>query len=179
MSTVKLKKFDNTQKEKEKLIEDRYENTQLLFTISFILSDSLMIFDIVANVMISKPVEAYFYMRFLVAFFGLYGTMIMIGGKKCRENFDIEFTCCCGKYCENILSFYGCHVIIGGLFLIISYCIELCSIKLYFNNKDIINDELVIWPLYLLLIFSTMTMIIFGFLIINMKTYKKMKQKYE
>ena len=179
MSTIKLKKYDKTKKEKEKLIEDRYENTQLLFTISFILSDSLMIFDIVANVMISKPVEAYFYMRFLVAFFGLYGTMIMIGGKKCRENFDIEFTCCCGKYCDSLFAYYGCHVIIGGLFIIISYCIELCSIKLYFNNKDIINDELVVWPLYLLLIFSTMTMIIFGFLIINMKTYKKIKQKYE
>ena len=190
-STVKLRKYDKTKGDKEKLYEERYENIQLLFTISFIISDSLMIFDIVANVMIlnpvealanvmiSNPVEAYFYMRFLVAFFGLYGTIIMVGGKKCRENFDVDFTCCCGKFCDKIISFFGCDVFIGGLFLIISYCVELSSIKLYYNNKDTINDNIIIWPLYLLFISSTITLIMFCFLIINMRIIKKIKEKYE
>ena len=178
-STVKLKKYDKTKREKEKLLEERYENIQLLFTISFIISDTLMIFDIVANVMISNPVEAYFYMRFLVAFFGLYGTIIMVGGKKCRENFDVDFTCCCGKFCDKIISFFVCDVFIGGLFLIISYCVELSSIKLYYNNKDTINDNIIIWPLYLLFISSTITLIMFCFLIINMRIIKKIKEKYE
>ena len=132
-STVELKKHVYTKREKEKLIEERYENAELFFTISFIITDSLMIFDIVANVMVSNPVEAYFYLRFLVTFFGLYGTIIMIGGKKCRDNFDFDFTCCCCKFCDKIVSFFGCDVFIGGLFLITSYCIELCSMKLYFN----------------------------------------------
>ena len=179
MSSIKLKRHDPSQKEKEKIIEERFENIQLFFTISFILSDSLMIFDIVANVIYPKPVESYFYMRFLVTFFGLYGTMIMIGGNFCRDYFDIEFTCCCGKICENIFSLYGCHVFFGGLFLIISYCIELCSIKLYYDNKDLFEEELIKWLLYLLFIFSSITMIMLCFLIINMKTQKKIKKKYE
>ena len=178
-STVKLKRYDKTKREKEKLIEERYENVQLLFTISFVITDTLMIFDIVTNIMISNPVEEYFYMRFLVAFFGLYGTIIMVGGKKCRDNFDVDFTCCCCKFCDKLVSFFGCDVFIGGLFLITSYCIELSSIKLYYNKRDIINDNFIVGLLYLLFISSTITLIMLCFLIINMRIHKKIKEKNE
>ena len=178
MST-KLKRSNPNKIEKEKLNEERFENIQLLFTISFVLSDSFMIFDLVANFILSKPVEEYFYLRFFVTLFGLYGTLIIVGGNYCKEYWDCEFTCCCGKFLDNLFSSCGCHVFFGGLLLIMSYCAELCSIKVYYDNKDVITDEFVVWLLYLLFIFSTLTMIMLCFLILNTKTEKKIKHKFD
>ena len=142
MST-KLKRANPKDKIDEKLFEEKFENIKLLFTISFILSDSIMVFDLVCNIVLSRPLEEYFYMRFFVAFFGLYGTLIIIAGNICREYWDCEFSCCCGKFCENIYSLCGCHVFFGGLFLTASYCFELCSIKIYFDNKDKFEEEFI------------------------------------
>ena len=177
MST-KLKRRDPIDKESERLAEERYENIKLLFTISFVLSDSLMLFDLVANVTLSHPVDEYFYMRFLVSLFGLYGTLIMIGGVYCKEYWDCEFTCCC-KCLNSLNSFCGCHVFFGGLLLITSYCIELCSIKVYYDNKDVITEEFIVWLLYLLFIFSSITIVMYCFLILNIKTERKIKKKFD
>ena len=178
MST-KLKRKDESIIDKEKRLEENYENMQFLCTLFFIISASLMVFDLVANIILEKPVEIYFYMRFLIAFFGLYGTLIVIGGNVCKENFEIEFTCCCGKMCDYLNNVGWCHIFFGGIFLITSYCIELCSLKIYYDNRDKIFDEFIIWLMYLLFIFSSITIILFCFLIINKNTQKKMKQKYE
>ena len=147
----KLSYKDRTQ---QKIEEDRYENIKTLFTISFVLTDSIMIFDLVANV-INKENEQYFYLRFFSTLFCLYGTLIMIGGYYLIEYCDCEFTCSCSKLFEKFFSLCGCHILVGGLLLIISYCVELCSIKFYFSNKDSINDSLVVFMLYLLSIFSS------------------------
>ena len=63
----KLSHKDRTQL---KLEEDRYESIKTLFTISFVLTDSLMIFDLVSNV-VFKENEQYFYLRFFSTLFGL------------------------------------------------------------------------------------------------------------
>ena len=178
MST-KLQRANPKDKINEKLFEEKYENIKLLFTISFVLTDSFMVFDLAANFIFPKPIEEYFYMRFLIAFFGLYGTLIIIGGNYCMDYWDCEFSCCCGKFCENIYSLCGCHVFFGALFLITSYCFELCSIKIYYDNKDKFEEEFIVWLLYLLFIFSSITIIILFFLIINMKTEKKIKHKLD
>ena len=148
MST-KLKRANPKDKINEKLFEEKYENIKLLFTISFVLTDSFMVFDLAANFIFPKPIEEYFYMRFLIAFFGLYGTLIIIGGNYCMDYWDCEFSCCCGKFCENIYSLCGCHVFFGALFLITSYCLELCSMKIYYDNKDKFEAEFIVWLLYL------------------------------
>ena len=56
MST-KLKRGDPNEKLKEKLQEERYENIQFLFTVSFVLTDSITLFDIVANLLFSREIE--------------------------------------------------------------------------------------------------------------------------
>ena len=171
----KLKYKDNT---KENLIEERYETIKTLFSISFVITDSLMIFDIVSN-FVDKTVDELFYLRFFVTFFGLYGSLIIFGGHYLYEYCDCELTCRCSKILDSFWSFCGCHLFFGGLFLLTSYCIELCSSKFYFNNKDKIKSGLIISFLYLLFIFSTITIILFIFLMINKKTEKKIKKKLE
>ena len=171
----KLSHKDRTQKILE---ENRYETLKTLFTISFVFSNSIMIFDLVANV-IGKEIDEFFYLRFFVTLFGLYGTLIFVGGYYLIEYCDCEFTCSCSKFFENIFSFCGCHLMIGGLLLIVSYCIELCSIKFYFKNKDKITDSLVIFMIYLLFIFSSLTIILYVVLIINKKNEKRLKQKID
>ena len=171
----KLSYKDRTQ---EKLEEDRYESIKTLFTISFVLTDSLMIFDLVANV-VFKENEQYFYLRFFSTLFCLYGTLILVGGYYLIEYCDCEFTCGCSKFYDRIFSYCGCHVLVGGLLLIISYCIELCSIKFYFSNKDNINESLVVFMVYLLFIFSSLTILSFILLIINQKNEKKLKKKID
>ena len=161
-----------------KLEEDRYESIKTLFTISFVLTDSLMIFDLVANV-VFKENEQYFYLRFFSTLFGLYGTLILVGGYYLIEYCDCEFTCSCSKLFENFFSYCGCHVLVGGLLLIISYCVEICSIKFYFSNKDSINESLVVFMVYLLFIFSSLTILSFVLLIINQKIEKKLKKKID
>ena len=126
-----------------------------------------------------KAVEIYFYLRVLLAFFGLYGTMIYIGGIFFIYYCDCECNCFCGKIFNDFLSIFGCHAFFGGLFLIVAYGIELCSLKIFYDNRDIIQDDFIIWLLYLLFIFSSITIVIFCFLLINMKTEKKMKMKYD
>ena len=178
MST-KLKRADPKDRINEKIFEEKYENIKLLFTVSFVITDSIMVFDLVSNIVLTRSVEEYFYLRFLVSLFGLYGTLIIIGGNYCREYWECEFTCCCGKFCENLYSLCGCHVFFGGLLLTASYCIELCSIKIYYENKDKFEEELIVWLLYLLFIFSSITIIMLCFLIVNMKTEKKIKHKFD
>ena len=171
----KLRHIDRTQ---QKIEEDRYESIKTLFTISFVLTDSLMVFDLVANV-ISRENEQYFYLRFFSTLFGLYGTLILVGGYYLIEYCDCEFSCSCCKFCEKFFSYCGCHVLVGGLLLIISYCVELCSIKFYFGNKDSINESLVVFLMYLLFIFSSLTILSFVLLIINQKNEKKLKEKID
>ena len=174
--SAKLKYVDKTS---EKLAEERYENLKIFFTLSFVLSDSLVVFDLTANMVLDKPVEIYFYLRVLLAFFALYGTMIYIGGNFLIDYCDCEFTCCCGKIFNNFISICGCHAFFGGLFLITSYCIELCSLRIYYYNRDKIVDDFLVWLVYLLFFFSTITIVLFCFLLINMKTEKKIKMKYD
>ena len=178
MST-KLKGTNLLDREKEKLLKERYENIQLLFTVSFVITGSLLVFDLVSNIVLSKPVEVYFYLRFCTSFFGLYGILFMVGGNICKDNFDIEFTCCCGTCLDKFCSYCGCHIFFGGLLLISSYCVELCSLKVYYDNKDKFEETLIIWLLYLLFFFSSITMILYCFLVINMKTERKIKQKFD
>ena len=172
---AKLYHKDRTQ---QKIEEERYETIKTLFTFSFVITDSLMIFDLVINV-IDKEIDQYFYLRFFVALFGLYGTLIFIGGYFLIEYCDCEFTCNCSKLLRPLSSFCGCHLLFGGLLLIISYCIELCSIQYYFKNKDKINDSLVVFMIYLLFAFSTMTIILFIILLINRKNERKLKEKID
>ena len=80
---------------------------------------------------------------------------------------------------DYLSNFGGCHIFFGGMFLITSYCIELCSLKIYYDNRDKIQDEFVVWLIYLLFIFSSITIVMLCFLIINSKTQKKIKLKYE
>ena len=178
MST-KLKRADPNQKLKEKLQEERYENIQFLFTVSFVLTDSITLFDIVANLLFSQEIQEYLYMRFFMAFCCLYGTLIIIGGNYCRDYWDCEFSCCCGKFLESIYSACGCHIFFGGLLLIASYCIELCSVKIYFKNKYKFEEECISWLFYSLLFFSSLTIIMLCFLIVNIKTEKKIKHKFD
>ena len=164
MST-KLKGTNLLDREKEKLLKERYENIQLLFTVSFVITGSLLVFDLVSNIVLSKPVEAYFYLRFCTSFFGLYGILFMVGGNICKDNFDIEFTCCCGTCLDKFCLYCGCHIFFGGLLLISSYCVELCSLKVYYDNKDKFEETLIVWLLYLLFFFSSITMILYCFLV--------------
>ena len=168
--------YKDNSKEKEE--EERYETLKTIFTISFIISDSLMVYDLVLNV-VYKELDEYFYLRFFVTLFGLYGTLIFIGGYYLIEYCDCEFTCGCSKILDTFFSFCGCHFLFGGLFLIISYCIELCSIVLYFNNKDKITENYIIIMLYLLFIFSTITVILLILIVINKKKEKKLKHKID
>ena len=78
-----------------------------------------------------------------------------------------------------MFSLCGCSLLFGGLLLIISYCIQLCSIKFYFNNKDKITESLVINMIYALFISSTITIILLIFMIINRKNEKRIKQKID
>ena len=178
MST-KLKRYNPDDKLKEKKFEERYETIQFLFTVSFVLTDSLTLFDIVVNIFFSKEIEEYLYMRFFMAVFCLYGTLIIILGNYCMDYWDCEFSCCCGKFLENIYNACGCHVFFGGLLLIASYCIELCSVKIFFKNKEKFGEECVIWLFYALLFFSSITIIMLCFLIVNIKTEKKIKHKFD
>ena len=173
----KLSHKDRTKQIKE---EEKYETIKTLFTLSFVITDTLMIFDLVANAIV-KEIEQYFYLRFLVTLFGLYGTLILIGGYYLVEycDCDCDCTCNCSKPLAPLFSFCGCHLLFGGLLLIISYCIELCSIKYYFSNKDKITDNLVVYMIYLLFAFSTITMILLIVLLINKKNEKKIKQKID
>ena len=171
----KLKRKDNTQ---IKIEEDRYETIKTLFTISFVFTNSIMVFDLVFNV-IDREIEVFFYLRFLVTLFGLYGTLILIGGYYLIEYCDCDLTCNCSKICDVLFSFCGCHLFLGGLLLIISYCIQLCSIRFYFINKDKITETSVIILLYLLFIFSTITIILLIILIINKKQEKRIKEKLD
>ena len=171
-------KLSNKDRTQQKLEDDRDESIKTLFTISFVLTDSLMIFDLVSNV-VFKENEQYFYLRFFSTLFGLYGTLILVGGYYLIEYCDCEFTCSCSKLFENFFSYCGCHVLVGGLLLIISYCVEICSIKFYFSNKDSINESLVVFIVYLLFIFSSLTILFFVLLIINQKNEKKLKKKID
>ena len=137
-----------------------------------------MIFDLVANV-IFKENEQYFYLRFFSTLFGLYGTLVLIGGYYLIEYCDCEFTCSCSKLCEKFFSYCGYHVLVGGLLLIISYCVEICSIKFYFSNKESINESSVVFMVYLLFIFPSLTILSFALLIINQKNEKKLKKKID
>ena len=175
MSSQSIRK----KREAEELAEERYDNLNLLFTISYVITDTLIAFDLASNMALKKPVELYFYLRVLVAFFGLYGTLIYIAGNIFKDYCDCEFTCCCGKVFNNFLKKCGCHIFFGGLFLIVSYCIELCSFRVYYYNRDKIRDEFLVWLAYLLLIFSSITMILFCCLLINMRIEKKMKMKFD
>ena len=163
-------------KNRDKKKEEKIENLKTLFTISFVITDSLMIYDLVLNV-IYKELDEFFYFRFFVAFFGLYGTLLFIGGYFLMEYCDCEFTCKCSKILDTFFSFCGCHLFLGGLFLIISYCVELCSILLYFKNKDKITEISIIIMTYLLFIFSSITVILLILIIFNKKNEKKLKQK--
>ena len=171
----KLKYKDRTQ---QKIEEERYETLKTIFTISFVLTDSIMVFDLVANFVL-KELDELFFFRFFVAIFGLYGTLILIGGYYLTEYCDCEFDCQCCKFLDSFFSLGGCHYFLGGIFLIISYCIELCSIRYYFQNKDKVTEIFVISLLYLLFIFSTITIIILIILIINRKIEKRAKYKID
>ena len=171
----KLSHKDRTKQIKE---EEKYETIKTLFTLSFVITDSLMIFDLVANAIV-KEIEQYFYLRFFVTFFGLYGTLILIGGYYFMEYCDCDCTCNCSELLTPLFSFCGCHLLFGGLLLIISYCVELCSIKYYFSNKEKINDSLVVFMIYLLFASSTITVILFIVLLINSKNERKIKQKID
>ena len=161
-----------------RLEEERYENIKTLFTISFVFTDSLMIFDLVANA-VKKEIDEYFFIRFFMTLFGLYGTLILIGGYYLIEYCGCECDCNCGKCFKSISSIFGCHLFISGLLLIISYCLEIYSIKFYFYHKDKITDTLVISMLYGLFILSTTTIVLLIILIINMKNEKRVKQKID
>ena len=171
-------KLSYKNREKLKLEEDRYETIKTLFILSFVFTDSLMIFDLVINV-VQKEIDQYFYIRFFMAFFGLYGTLVFIGGYYCMEYCNCECDCSCNRCFKAISSFCGCHLFLGGLLLLISYCVEIFSIKFYFSHKDIITDKFVIYMLYALFILSTITIILLIFLIINMKNEKRMKVKID
>ena len=159
--------------------EERYETIKTLFTISFVLTDSLMIFDLVFNI-IDKEIDEYLYFRFFITLFGLYGTLILIGGYYLIDYCDCDLSCQCSRICDFYFSSLGgCHLFIGGLFLIISYCVELCSIRFYFNNRDKITETTIIVMLYLLFISSTITIIILIILIINKKNEKRIKEKID
>ena len=170
------KKLKHKDRKKEEIELEKYENTKTLFTISFIISDSLFIFDLVFN-FVYKEIDEYFFLRFLVVLFGLYGTFILVGGYYLSEYCDCECSCDCGKILNSILSIFGCSFLLGGLLLLISYCIELVSIKYYFKNKSQITDSSVVTMMYLVFLFSTTTMILFIFLTINKKNEKKVKYK--
>ena len=171
----KLKYKDKAQQKEE---EERYETLKTIFTISFVLTDSIMVYDLVAN-FVYMQLDVFFYFRFFVALFGLYGTLILIGGYYLMEYCDCEFDCQCCKFLESIFSLGGCHYFFGGIFLIISYCVELCSLRFYFHNKDKITETLVVCLLFLLFIFSTFTIIILIILIINRKIEKRAKYKID
>ena len=171
-------KLSYKNREKLKLEEDRYETIKTLFTLSFVFTDSLMIFDLVINVVL-KEIDQYFYIRFFMAFFGFYGTLIFICGYFCMEYCDCECDCSCNRCFKAISSFCGCHLFLGGLLLLISYCVEIYSIKFYFSHKDKITDKFVIYMIYALFILSTTTIILLIFLIINMKNEKRMKVKID
>ena len=171
-------KLSHKDRTKQKSEVEKYETIKTLFTFSFVITDSLMIFDLVINA-ISREIEQYFFLRFFNVLFGLYGTLILIGGYYLIEYCDCEFTCNCSKCLNPLFSFCGCHLLFGGLFLIISYCVELCSIKYYFNNRDKINDRSVILMIYLLFAFSTLTVVLFIILLFNQKNAKKLKYKID
>ena len=171
----KLNYKDNS---KQKIEEERYETIRTLFTISFVLTDSILIFDLVINV-VERELESFLYFRFFIALFGLYGTLILIGGYYLEEYCDCDCTCNCSTICNSLFSLCGCSLLFGGLLLIISYCIQLCSIRFYFNNKDKITESLVINMIYALFISSTITIILLIFMIINRKNEKRIKQKID
>ena len=173
-----MSKLNYKYSSKQKIEEERYETIKTIFSISFVITDTLLVFDLVVNV-IERELEEFLYFRFFVVLFGLYGTLILIGGYYLVEYCDCEFTCECSKMCDSLFSLCGCYLLFGGLLLIISYCIQLCSIRYYFINKEKITESLVINMIYILFISSTITIILLIIIIINKKNEKRIKQKID
>ena len=121
-------KISDKDRKNREIEEARYETIHILFIVSFVFFDASLIFDLLFN-FINQELEEFLFLRFFVGLSGLYGTFVLIGGHFLTEYCGCDYTCSCGKCMDSIMSNYGFSFLFGGLLLIISYCIELSSIK--------------------------------------------------